>query len=367
MKYTKLKLKVFRGQSGFNKIKEHWSDLFQNLQKPVYTQSPIWHYAYIKHLCTNSDSCFYFCIFDNDKLIAIYPLEQTRHRYFFLRLNSLSFSEHSHFGLNSVIVEDEEDIQYLFNFLYKTLKNQKDIKWNLIYLEQALDGTSAASCMVFDKKLSLQSVSSNCNVLAILNQEETATHLTKNFKNNLKKARKKLQKIDNVEYRTCTEKHNIDACFEQFLTVEASGWKGSEGKSSAIKLNTNLREFYKQVMTGFSEFGQMEINILMVNEKPIAVQYAIILANTVFLLKIGYDEQYSKVSPGNMLLEEKLKSYLDQPHLKNVNLITDASWHRSWQPEVINTKNIYNCRNSFIAIYFKIMLFIRKIVHFIKK
>jgi len=89
MKYTKLKLKVFRGQSGFNKIKENWSGLFQNLKKPVYTQSPVWHYAYIKHLCTNSDSCFYFCIFDNDKLIAIFPLEQTSHRYFFLRLNSL--------------------------------------------------------------------------------------------------------------------------------------------------------------------------------------------------------------------------------------------------------------------------------------
>ena len=367
MKYTKLKLKVFSGQSGFDKIKEHWSGLFQGLKNPGYTQSPIWHYAYIKHLCANPDSCFYFCIFDNDKLIAIFPFEQTCHRYFFLRLNSLSFSEHSHFGLKSVLVADEEDTQYLFNFLYKSLKNQKSIKWNLIYLEQALDGTSTASCMVFDKKLSLQSVSNNCDVLPIQNQEEIATRLTKNFKNNLKKARKKLLKLDDVEYRTCTGKHNMGACFEQFLTVEASGWKGSAGKSSAIKLNTNLCEFYKQVMTDFSELGQMEINILTVDETAIAVQYAIILANTVFLLKIGYDEQYSKVSPGNMLIEEKLNSYLDQPHLKNVNLITDAPWHRSWQPEVINAKNIYNCRNRFVAIYIKMMLLIREIVHFIKK
>jgi len=367
MKDSKLKLEIFRGQSGFDKIVKLWNSLFQSLKKTVYTQSPTWHSAYIEHLCTDPDSCYYFCIFQNDKLIAIFPFEQTNHRYFLFRLKSLSFSEHSHFGINSIVVADEEDAQYLFNFLYNNLKNQKTIKWNIIYLEQALDGMSTSSCMVYDENLLLESVSSSCDVLSIQNQEKTESRLTKNFKNNLKKSRKKLLKLDNVEYRTCTEKQNMDVCFEQFLTVEASGWKGAEGKSSAIKLNSNLREFYKQVMVGFSGSGQMEINTLMVNERPIAVQYAIILASTVFLLKIGYDENFSKVSPGNMLLEEKLKSYLDQPQLKYVNLITDAPWHRSWQPEVVNAKNIYNCRNRFIAMYIKMMISIRKIVHSFKK
>ena len=154
----------------------------------------------------------------------------------------------------------------------------------------------------------------------------------------------------------------LNTYFEHFLDIEASGWKGSKGEKTAIKLNKNLQSFYREIIQGFSKNGQMEMNLLSINNKPIAAQYAIILEPTVFLLKIGYDEDYRSLSPGNILIEHKLKEYEINSNLTTLNLISNAAWHTNWKPAVLSSHNIYNCKNLLIAIYIKSIFWLKDLV-----
>ena len=111
MKTTNLKLEIHRGLPGLEQIEQQWNELFSNLRNPTYTQSAIWHKAYLRHLCSETEKCYYFCVLRNDKLIAVFPFEQRYHRFYFIKLNTLKFSDHSHFGLNSVVIDEAENAQ----------------------------------------------------------------------------------------------------------------------------------------------------------------------------------------------------------------------------------------------------------------
>lgn len=354
-----MKLEIHKGLNGLTKIEAEWNNLFNSLSTPTYTQSSIWHKCYLQNLATDIQKCYYFCIYKNNSLIAIFPLEEARHKFYLLTLNTLKFSENNHFGLNSIIVDEDEDTQAVFEFLYQTLKNEGSIKWHLIYLERAIQNSQASLCKIKQSSLLSQSASNVCNILPIQDYEKTLEQFSKNFKGNLRKTRKKIKSLKKVEYESsnCT---TLDAFFEHFLDIEASGWKGLAGKSSAIKLDPKLVNFYREVMHGFAKLGKMEINLMSLNDKPIAVQYSIILEPTVFLLKIGYDESCRKISPGNLLIEHKLKEYEKNPSLSNLNLISDAAWHTSWNPTILLAHDIYNCQNLPIAIYIKSILWLKE-------
>ena len=354
-----IKLEIFNGVKGIKQIEEQWTHLFEKLNQPVYTQSYIWHQAYIQHLTNSPENNYYFCIYKSDSLVAIFPLEYFSKRVYLFKLTVLGFSEHSHFGINSIIVDDNENPQELFVFLFNELKKQNTLKWSLIYFDRALKGSQVEKCTL-EKDLCVSVAGNVCDVLLIQDYELTLKRLSRNFKGNLRKARKKLSNESRFLVNTVVKSDTINKQFDHFLNIEASGWKGSSGKGSAIKLDPDLHAFYEHVMKGFADNEQIEINTLVVNDVPVAAHFAIIMQDTVYLLKIGYDESYGYLSPGNMLLEYKLKDYAEKTDLKYLNLISDAYWHNSWEPEVITSRNIFNCRNQFIALYVKSVLSLRK-------
>jgi CelD/BcsL family acetyltransferase involved in cellulose biosynthesis len=128
---------------------------------------------------------------------------------------------------------------------------------------------------------------------------------------------------------------------DEFIEVEASGWKGMEGERGAIKLDPGLRNFYRSLCNSFSQSEACEINLLKAEGRCIAGQFCLVLGDTSYILKIGYDEAYFHVAPGNMLLEQSLQRYLREGVVKYVNLVTDTPWHASWKPLSYAVSNAY--------------------------
>jgi len=123
--------------------------------------------------------------------------------------------------------------------------------------------------------------------------------------------------------------------------VEASGWKGSQGIGTAIKLHPSLRCFYSTLARTLSASGKVSINTLSTDGKCIAAQFCILLDDTAYILKIGYDEGYKRYAPGNLLVDLLLKRCMEEGAIKNINLITDAEWHVDWKPKSYNKSRLY--------------------------
>lgn len=103
------------------------------------------------------------------------------------------------------------------------------------------------------------------------------------------------------------ETNNTDEQFkwlDKFLSLEASGWKGSKGR--AMECNGNDSGFFYDLIRSLSKKKQLVLHSLWLDKHVIAMKCNLISCDMrgTFAFKIAYDENYSKFSPG-VLLELK--------------------------------------------------------------
>jgi CelD/BcsL family acetyltransferase involved in cellulose biosynthesis len=85
-------------------------------------------------------------------------------------------------------------------------------------------------------------------------------------------------------------------------------------------------------MTRLAATGQCHIHLLYLNDEPIASSYSIISGDKSFSVKIGYDETYSKIGPGNLLRAYVIDFYEKSDSINSIDLVTGMESHRKWRP-----------------------------------
>ncbi|MFO1022380.1 MAG: GNAT family N-acetyltransferase [Planctomycetales bacterium] len=70
-----------------------------------------------------------------------------------------------------------------------------------------------------------------CNSLRIDNYETMLAGFSENFRNNLRRARNKLDQTVDVRFEWTQDVAGLESAYERFLSVEAAGWKGEQGTS----------------------------------------------------------------------------------------------------------------------------------------
>jgi CelD/BcsL family acetyltransferase involved in cellulose biosynthesis len=154
--------------------------------------------------------------------------------------------------------------------------------------------------------------------------------IKKSLQKDLKRARKKAEKYGTLSFKTIsdTEQDNLQQYLDEFLHIEASGWKGDN--QTAILSNNSRKNFFENYAISAFKDGVLRLFFLMLDGKAVAVQYGVESANAFWLLNIGFDEQYRDCSPGNLLLEESIK-YASQNELIHYNLLgKDEPWTKRW-------------------------------------
>jgi CelD/BcsL family acetyltransferase involved in cellulose biosynthesis len=96
-----------------------------------------------------------------------------------------------------------------------------------------------------------------------------------------------------------------------------------------------------------------EINLLKTNGHTIAGQFCLVTGATLYILKIGYDEDFSPVAPGQMLLVQTVDRYARDGNVKFINLMTDAEWHERWKPHQLSVweVSIFNVTPFGLAVF----------------
>jgi hypothetical protein len=140
---------------------------------------------------------------------------------------------------------------------------------------------------------------------AFLKPDETldlylARSISKKGRDVLARKKRKLSELGKVEYRETETVSDLEQAVEDFLKLEASGWKGEEGSALARSSDSSayLQRFARE------GFGRSRVSFvsLALDGKPIAMRVNLLSGPGSFTFKIAYDESYSKYSPG-MLLE----------------------------------------------------------------
>jgi len=153
--------------------------------------------------------------------------------------------------------------------------------------------------------------------------------LSRNFRNNLNKAINKVAKLRDVAYRFEHPRTTTERDFAEFLKVEASGWKGQEG--SAIARSPQWVEFYKTLVQRLGEAGWLEWQFMTGDGCTLAANLAVRMPRSVILWKLGYNDAYSRCSPGSVLFEELVKREASARTIEEINLTTNHPWYGNWE------------------------------------
>jgi len=246
-----------------------------------------------------------------------------------LKLYALEFPSHRHLPLSDGVFVKSEANRTLVNELVRQLRKQ--LRWDVLRFHGLLEDSSVLDSLLANPpRLTMTTPRSHCDYLPCEPIAAIQERLSKNFRHNLRKARSKLETLPDVEWITARSHTDLRHALHDFLQVEASGWKGAAG--TAILSNERAKRFYEMLVNSLGNQGGCEIHLLKTNGHTIAGQFCLVTGATSYMLKVGYDEEFSAVAPGQMLLAQTIDRYARDGTVKLINLVTDAEWHERWKP-----------------------------------
>ena len=123
-------------------------------------------------------------------------------------------------------------------------------------------------------------------------------------------------------------REGLPVILEQVFRVEGAGWKGRSG--SSLLSNERVRRFFTRYSEMACESGTLLVCFLEVNGSPIATILGIEYGQRLWVLKMGYDEQWAPCSPGIQLTMETIR-YAFEQGLKGYEFLgSEEPWQAIW-------------------------------------
>ncbi len=126
-----------------------------------------------------------------------------------------------------------------------------------------------------------------------------ASSMTCHNRQELRRQRRRLQEQGRVEVRASDPQGDIVPWIEQFLALEAAGWKGRE--QSALAVAQADANYFRQIVVNAANKNQVGFLGLFLDGRPIALKVNFLSGTGSFAFKIAFDESLSKFSPGVQL------------------------------------------------------------------
>ena len=118
-----------------------------------------------------------------------------------------------------------------------------------------------------------------------------------------------------LEYHQVETITEVDSFIDDFLRLEASGWKGRPGGGAFALEQRDASYLRKIIRQGFLE-RRVNLLTLSCNGKVIAMKLNLMGGGGGFTFKIAFDEQYAKYSPGLLLELENMRRTFDNPKIQ---------------------------------------------------
>ncbi len=124
---------------------------------------------------------------------------------------------------------------------------------------------------------------------------------------------RQLEDMGTLEFTVARQPAEIRFRMEEFLALEASGWKGK--KRTALVVDRYRAAFAREAITNLAEADAVRIHTLDLNGKAIASIVVFMMAGEAFTWKTAYDETFARFSPGKLLIARLTEWNLDDANI----------------------------------------------------
>jgi len=149
----------------------------------------------------------------------------------------------------------------------------------------------------------------------------------KNLKQNMRKARNKLEKASLTVRLDCiTDPGKVREAIINYGNFESGGWKAKDG--TAVNLNNDQGKFYLDLLETHCRAGHGRIYQLMFNDNIAAMDLCVDLNGVIVILKTTYDEAMAEYSPAMLMHQELFQSIFNAGEFKRIEFYGKVmDWH----------------------------------------
>lgn len=137
------------------------------------------------------------------------------------------------------------------------------------------------------------------------------THVRAKKRKELRRLQKRLGELGAIRHRRLTERGEVARWCADFLTLEASGWKGKEG--SALLCKAGDAAFFRAACSAAFDTGRLHFLRMDLDGRAIAMLVNFRHGEGAFSFKIAFDEELSRFSPGVLIEIANLHAVQDDP------------------------------------------------------
>lgn len=318
-----IRVQVVYGLSGLLTIKPQWQALAGE-HASHYLHFPAWYEA---ELHARNTAMFFVCIYDHHGLAAVIPLQKSTLAVKGFTINILSLSYPSEMGLCDICSRISLAKKHREIWSALARENMRHAVIKLHYTQHSSHSVSSG----ITAPTELRKLSHYTKFLDLENGREVfyASYSTK-FKRDLRRKLGKAEALGTIALKRFRSDQDLHTGFREFLSLENSGWKGEAG-TSIIKQPEKLA-YYEQLFERYSEAGVLQINLLSLNDTVIAGQFGVRVGETLYLLKIAYNEAYKEISPGYLLIDKLIEDENISDRIKKLSFVTGVGWIDRWKP-----------------------------------
>ncbi|HKQ93638.1 MAG TPA: GNAT family N-acetyltransferase [Blastocatellia bacterium] len=148
----------------------------------------------------------------------------------------------------------------------------------------------------------------------------------------IRRQERQLSEIGRLEYDALTPDDDVEVWIEEFLRLEASGWKGRE--NSAIASDESDQNYFRSIAKEAFRQGRLSMLALRLDGRPIAFKCDFHAGRGLFTFRIAFDENYARNSPGMLLETENVRRLHSRSQIDWVDSCNDSfnfMFNRLWQ------------------------------------
>lgn len=150
-------------------------------------------------------------------------------------------------------------------------------------------------------------------LLDLCAQRQTAPDLSARHLKDLRRKRRKLEQTGKLAIRRLADDEDLTPWLDEFLRLEASGWKGRVG--TALDNSPADAAFFRRIAESAHQQRRLHLLALTLEGRAIAMQCDFFAGNGGFAFKVAYDETFAAASPGLQLELEAMPRLAATPTL----------------------------------------------------
>ena len=166
----------------------------------------------------------------------------------------------------------------------------------------------------------------------LVRERDPRSRFNSNMRNNLRRCEARLAPHGKLTPVRLAPGDDVAAWTEQFIRLEASGWKGRAG--TALGCRAEDRRFVGEVFAEAFRRGRLVISGLDLDGRALARHIMLTAGEGSFTYKIAYDETYEKCSPGLLGEVDNVRQFMESPGPRWIDSNTareNTSYGRVWK------------------------------------